>query len=453
MVGFVLHKNKHKVDRKRKEAFLLWTFFWVMNLVFTFALPYCCYSSISSAFGVLIVFIFVENPEIMQGKHKEIMLYYYIGECLHFFKDNRPYLNIVGLRLSSPKEVEHFLKAFKKYKDDFFIFEDDTINFYVIFSNKGTYYPILQEYVAKNNLQSILFDEFYVDDTVKLSSFFKENIIKVPKGTIKVVKKEEFFKKEEELQIKEEIENALEENRVIAYVQPIYDVKKKKFTCGECLCRLKMRGGEIMLPYHFIGVAEKYGLICDIETAMFKNMCQILKQKDEIGVEYLEANLSIQKGESNTLYDEYVEIMESFGINGCHINLEITETDVLDEKNALLKNMDNLKKIGVKFSLDDFGTGESNLGYVIDMPVDIMKFDREIFQKAVAGNRARLVVKNVIDIAHDLGLKVVAEGVELETDVALCEEMNVDYIQGYYFSRPIPVDEFIAFCKQKNFAN
>ena len=243
--------------------------------------------------------------------------------------------------------------------------------------------------------------------------------------------------KEEELKTKEEIELALKENRIIAYIQPIYDVKKEKFTCGECLCRMRRKGGEIMMPFRFIGIAEKYGLICDIETEMFKNMCKILQQKEELGLESLEANLSIKKGESKHLYEEYVEIMEKYGIDGKYISLEITETDVMEEKNALLGNMNNLKSIGIKFALDDFGTGESNLGYVIDMPIDTMKFDRNIFQKATREIKARLVVENTIEMAHKLGLNVIVEGVETEEDFEICKDMNVDFVQGYYFSRPI----------------
>ena len=108
--------------------------------------------------------------------------------------------------------------------------------------------------------------------------------------------------------------------------------------------------------------------------------------------------------------------------------------------------MNNLKSTGIRFALDDFGTGESNLGYVIDMPIDIMKFDREIFQKATSIKKAKIVVENTIKMAHKLGIKVVVEGVEIESDFHLCEEMGVDYIQGYYFSKPISVEDFALFC-------
>ena len=88
---------------------------------------------------------------------------------------------------------------------------------------------------------------------------------------MRCISKEDFFKQDKEFEIKKEIEDALANKKIVTYIQPIFDVKKKKFTCGECLCRIKKEDGELMMPSNFVGVAEKYGLICNIETEMFKN--------------------------------------------------------------------------------------------------------------------------------------------------------------------------------------
>ena len=452
LMGILVFRNRKKLSQKMIKSFLVWFFFWIVSAVVSVFIEEYFFVSITCAFGFLVNFMFVENPEMMQGAHKDTMLFYYMSDCFDYFVKNEPYLNIIGIRITDQSQVADFLKKFKNYKEKFFLFEEDGTNFYSVFSDKNKYTPILKEYIKQNNLRAIHFDNFCVVDTSRLSLFFKENIMGVHKGEIRFVSKEDFFKMEEELRMKREIEQAILDKRIVAYVQPIYNVKKERFTCGECLCRMEMKNGDILTPPKFIGIAEKYGLICDIETEMFKNMCNILIKKEELGLEYLEANLSIKKGESANLFDEYVDIMNAYGIDGNHINLEITETDVVAEKNALIKNMMSLQQTGINFSLDDFGTGESNLGYVIDMPVDIMKFDRDIFQKAVQFKKAKVVVENTIKMAHKLGLKVVVEGVEIESDFKLCKEMGVDYVQGYYFSKPLSVHDFESFCKERNFA-
>ena len=111
--------------------------------------------------------------------------------------------------------------------------------------------------------------------------------------------------------------------------------------------------------------------------------------------------------------------------------------------------MHAMRSMGFHFSLDDFGTGESNIGYIIDMPVSIIKFDKEITQKAIHGGKASTIVSSVINMAHDLDMKIVVEGVETESDFQMCKNMGVDLIQGYYFSKPLPVEEFIRFIVER----
>lgn len=451
-MGIFLTSVRKNVTKKKKECFLVWSIIWLFSFIIDLLLPQYSLVPIACAFGYLSTFIFIENPENKQSSRKETMLFYYISDCFDYFKHTAPHINIVGIKMESDEEINNFLEKIDVSNKDFFLFEEDNENFYAVFTNKNFYVPIIENYIKEHNLQALYFDEFYIKDPSKLSLFFKNNIDRVEKRTMRRISKEDFLKQDKEFEIKKEIEHALANKRIVTYIQPIFDIKKKKFTCGECLCRIKKDDGELIMPSHFIEVAEKYGLICDIETEMFKNMCKTLQKKDEIGLEHLDANLSIRKGESPILYEEYCSILKKYNIDGKSVNLEITETDVVESKKTLIKNIKNLKNIGISFSLDDFGTGESNLGYMIDMPVDIIKFDREIFQKATQNEKAKIIVKHTIDMAHSLGLRVVVEGVEIQEDVTFCEDMKVDYIQGFYFSKPIASDEFEIFCKQRNFA-
>lgn len=137
--------------------------------------------------------------------------------------------------------------------------------------------------------------------------------------------------------------------------------------------------------------------------------------------------------------------MNKYGINSANINLEITEIGSILTRKILLKNMDELRDKGVSFSLDDFGNGESNLNYIIDMPVDIVKLDMNMTRAYFSSNKAQMVVEATLSMVHAMGLKMVAEGIENEYMLKTFEKLGVDYIQGYYFSKPLSQTEFIEY--------
>ena len=112
--------------------------------------------------------------------------------------------------------------------------------------------------------------------------------------------------------------------------------------------------------------------------------------------------------------------------------------------------MERMIEYGIHFSLDDFGTGQSNLNYIVDMPVKIVKFAREMSQAYFANDKAKYVMDAAIHMIHGMGMKIVAEGIETEEQYKKMEEINIDYIQGYYFSKPLPEQEFLQFLRQRN---
>ena len=140
--------------------------------------------------------------------------------------------------------------------------------------------------------------------------------------------------------------------------------------------------------------------------------------------------------------------MESTHIEPCHINLEITESTSAKEKQTLISHMEHMISRGVNFSLDDFGSGASNLNYIMDMPVRFVKFDREMIQAYFSSDKAKYVMEAAMHMIHGLGLEIVAEGVETEEQYRKMEEIKINYIQGYYFSRPLPEQEFLDFLRR-----
>ena len=171
---------------------------------------------------------------------------------------------------------------------------------------------------------------------------------------------------------------------------------------------------------------------------------------EQYGIDYVEVNLSVAQCEHKDLAETYQGIMRRYHIEPARINLEITESASLNAKNILLENMRILIEYGVIFSLDDFGNGQSNLNYIVDMPVHIVKFDRDMTQAYFISDRAKSVMSAVNKMIHDMDLKVVSEGVETKEQLETLEAIGIDYIQGFYFSKPLPQDEFLAFIRERN---
>jgi len=252
--------------------------------------------------------------------------------------------------------------------------------------------------------------------------------------------------------IKSEIISALEDDRVQVHFQPIYSFEEDRFVSAEALARIVGTDGKLIMPGLFIPVAEEYGLIDQIGERVFEITCRTFREKGlkDMGINYLEVNLSVAQCENARLSEIYNRIMEKEKIEPASINLEITESSTLHYRNILLENMNALGRLGCSFSLDDFGTGESNLNYIVDMPVQIVKFDRSMVQDYFVNDRAKTVMRATVAMIKEIGLKIVAEGVETKEQLDAMRELGVDYIQGYYFSKPLAEKDFLSFIGVKN---
>lgn len=335
------------------------------------------------------------------------------------------------------------------FMDDkkFCCFKGEESFYYVASSDYDYMYEFFKHFVSVYDFVFVMYKEASADMFPLFMDYVTRKVDIFESGRLYDFSKDILDKLRGDREVRFEIINAIREDRVEAYIQPIYDVSAKRFTSGECLCRIRRPDGSIMPPADFIFVAEKTGLITDIETIIFKSMCSCLAdERIKLShLKYLEANLSIRKGEQQDLLFEYSRIVSEYGVSSANINLEITETDSVREKSSILNNMCAMKSVGFNFSLDDFGSGESNIGYIIDMPVSVIKFDKEIMRKAVENERAYVIVSNVISMAHSLNIKVVGEGIETKEDFDVAVSMRCDFIQGYYFSEPLPIPKFIDF--------
>ena len=247
------------------------------------------------------------------------------------------------------------------------------------------------------------------------------------------------------------LDEAMKEDRIEVFYQPIFSTRAKKFVSAEALVRMRDRDGNLVPPGAFIAVAEANGKILQLGEIVFEKVCRFFtkEQLEQYGLHYIEVNLSVVQCGYPGLADDYIGIMEKHQINPRYINLEITESASMAAKKTLLENMRRLMEYGVFFSLDDFGTGQSNLNYIVDMPVNIVKFDREMSQAFFQDEKAKYVMNAAMQMIHGMKLKIVSEGIETEEQYLAMEELSIDYIQGYYFSKPLPEAAFLAFLQSR----
>ena len=200
-----------------------------------------------------------------------------------------------------------------------------------------------------------------------------------------------------------------------------------------------------MSPEVFIPIAEQRGYILTLGRAVFTNVCRFIREQnlEKSGFEYIEINLSTVQCMQERLSTVLVSIMKEYSISPAFINLEITETAAIQSEKTLMRNMQRLIQLGVAFSLDDYGSGYSNLDYVIRMPFNLVKLDKLLLWSSFENEKTKVLLETSGEMCKKMHLKIVAEGVETKEQALYLEDRGVQYLQGYYFSKPVPEDAFI----------
>jgi diguanylate cyclase (GGDEF)-like protein/PAS domain S-box-containing protein len=226
------------------------------------------------------------------------------------------------------------------------------------------------------------------------------------------------------------------------YYQPILD--RERYVCAmEALLRLRDAEGGIINPAQFIPLAESTGIIVPIGHWVLQQACRQIRSWQVAGrsVVPIAVNVSAHQLALSSLFTEVQVALEQFDLDPGLLHLEVTESSVMLDKALALENMNLLSGLGIRFSIDDFGTGFSSLDRLHQLPVATLKIDRTFVMRMLDENGTRPIVATVISMAHSLGLNVIAEGVETEEQFAALCEMGCDQFQGYLFSKPLPAAE------------
>ncbi|HBD93697.1 MAG: hypothetical protein A2015_04360 [Spirochaetes bacterium GWF1_31_7] len=235
--------------------------------------------------------------------------------------------------------------------------------------------------------------------------------------------------------------------------QPQINLFSGKVTGVESLVRLNSDDYGTIYPDNFIWVCELNGLIDNLGDVVLKKACQTILEFEKQGLKdiLVAVNFSGKQLSDNSVVKRVKDIIGLYEINPSFLEFEITETVMISNQTMVRSILDEFKKMGIKIALDDFGTGYSTFSYLTKFPVDRIKIDKSFINDISFDVDLQRIVKTIIDLAHDMKIEVVAEGVENEDQLeALCD-IGCDIIQGYYFSKPKKFEDLVAYIKEKNF--
>jgi len=245
------------------------------------------------------------------------------------------------------------------------------------------------------------------------------------------------------------LKSAVRNKSFEVYFQPIYSIEDKAFSVAEALVRLRDEELGFIPPDEFIPIAERSGLILEVGDIVFHKVCEFLRSSDVkgLGIRYVEVNLSMVQCMQEDLHKHLKSIMDQYEIPYHMIDFEVTETFSTSDNRIMMNNMSCLIDSGCTFAVDDYGTGFSNTDYLIEFPFDLVKLDKSVVWAAVDNEKAMKVLEHTAAMIKSLGLKIVAEGVETFEQALMLRSIGCDFLQGYYFSKPVPPMEYVEFLR------
>ena len=245
------------------------------------------------------------------------------------------------------------------------------------------------------------------------------------------------------LALENDLRRGLERGEFELYYQSKIDIETKQVAGAEALVRWNHPTLGLVPPLDFVMVAEETGLIVPMGEWILRNACEQNKAWHDQGFKLnVAVNLSACQFQQRDLAAKINSIVSDTGFDPAFLNLEVTETSIMNSTELAVKILGDLRSTGIKISIDDFGTGHSSLGYLKHLPIDVLKIDKSFVNDVTRNQDDAALVTAVITLAHNLKLKVVAEGVETEDQLNFLKDLKCDEWQGYLFSKPVPVTAF-----------
>jgi EAL domain-containing protein (putative c-di-GMP-specific phosphodiesterase class I) len=287
--------------------------------------------------------------------------------------------------------------------------------------------------MIKNDNEIILiFILFLLNIYLLLYNYFQNKKINKYKNNIynKIKQKNKFIK---------EIENAFKNNEFKIYIQPRYNTQTEEIVGGELLVRW-YKNNKIIYPNKFINKMEKYNLIKKLDLYVLNEICKKMEEWQNNKIK-----ISINQSQKNLLNKNYIyeirKIINKYNFNKSLLEIELTENIFIENKEVVKKLEKELHNINVQMAIDDFGTGYSSYNLLSEIKIDVLKLDKKLFNN-LENDRTKIIINAIIKMTKELKIESVAEGIEKKEQLEYLKKIKCDEIQGYYFSKPIPLEEF-----------
>ncbi len=295
----------------------------------------------------------------------------------------------------------------------------------------------------------------YPDDAVDPNRLMKNADLALYRAKSNGRDRYEFFHREmnekivARMRMEKELRGAIANNELSIHYQPQADIKKGTIIGAEALIRWKKKNGDMVPPDQFIPIAETCGLMRQITDWVLKEAVQQCREWQKAGqfTGRIGVNLSPTDLKHPDFAPSVLNILKSSGLDPSCLELEITEGMMIEQVDAVIENLRQIRDNGIGLAIDDFGTGYSSLAYLKRFSVDRVKIDRTFINNINENRDVLAITEAIISMGHALGLKVIAEGVETEAQLELLRRKKCDEFQGYLFARPMPPAEFIEFVK------
>lgn len=254
-------------------------------------------------------------------------------------------------------------------------------------------------------------------------------------------------------QIEDRYEEALASDEFRIYLQPKVDIYTGELIGAESLARW-FCNGVVLYPTEFVPILEQEGMVASLDLYVLKKTCGFIVDWEKAGIEPVPVSVNFSRRDLNYkhLAKEVVEIIDSFGIKRNLIQIEVTETANEDERILMTNFLRTLKEKGIDTAIDDFGTGYSSLSNLRDFPVNMIKIDRSFINNENVSENDEIVLRNIIHMAEDLGIKVLTEGVERQEQVDLLKSVGCHYVQGFLYDNPMPESDFKKRLIKRNYS-
>lgn len=443
----------------------------IMGISFTLVIGECIlgddsYIRFSFVLPILaVLFLFHYNAYDAETGTLDIKSLYSFVDELHVERFAMIFMTLKDL---TPQKKKEMTEDFFHFNEKFFV---DSCTFRISDSKMVMLYK-----KAKNPEESIIFDRLLAD-------FYKlYDIYQLPYKLVKIDSTSKLDKADKYLELQSQIEDDMKWNsvhicdeydikkymrnvfvfnvlsdiyetddindeRVKVFCQPVLDTKTGRFSTAEALMRLYVPEHGMIFPDEFIHIAEKFEFIHTLSKIILNKTCHMVLELEEKGykIDRVSINFSMIELRDKNFCDDVIKIINNTGLSCEKIAIELTESRNEQDFELVKAIITKLHAMGIKIYLDDFGTGYSNFERIIGLPIDIIKFDRSLTIMASSDNAKASMVQSFADIFYNANYQVLFEGVENETDEEICKEMKAMYLQGYKYSKPIPMESLTEF--------